>query len=88
MPVTDLLSRMSSGEFTYWLAYEQIHPRIDLWHMFGTLMATLCNLWSKGRYRAQDFMPKVARLPPKEQSTDQQIAILHSLARLYGPKPK
>ena len=61
---------MDSKELSEWIAYDRVEPLPDSWVETGLTCATMANLWSKGNYKAQDFMPKAK----KEKLTFSKIA--------------
>lgn len=78
MTVGRLLDEISSAEFTYWIARFNRQPfgdDVESWRT-GTIAAVVANAHSKrGRYKAQDFMPKIQGRP-RSQTPEEMSRIL------------
>lgn len=59
MTVGEMMSKMTSLEFSYWIAYYEQNPfgeaRADIRHAINT--TSIVNCWSKKTYKYKDFMP-------------------------------
>jgi hypothetical protein len=40
------------------MAYDRVEPLYDGWLAAGVIAATTANLWSKHRYKPEDFVPR------------------------------
>lgn len=63
MSVRDAQSAIDAGEFAEWLALYRLEgfgEHRDDWR-FGMLASVMANLFSKGRFKPEDFMPKIKR---------------------------
>lgn len=74
MTVAELLDRMSSREFSEWMAFDQIEPFGDDWRQTGLLASLTANTnrdpkKRKHPYEIEDFMP-VAKDPTEEQEVE------------------
>jgi len=91
MPVSELLTRISSRELTEWIAYAELDPfgewRADL--RAGIVASTMANTARDPKRRAkawtaQDFMPQFERKEPK--SWEDQLSMVEMLNRAFGGK--
>lgn len=87
--VGELQERMSSEEFTHWIAYFGMEPwgyDIETWRM-GMLCSTSANTAGPKKggkpWRPQDFIPK-KQDAPRGQSIAEQRAILQSMVNGHG----
>ena len=77
MTVREAQMRISSQEFTEWMAFARLHPfgewRADL--RAGIVASTIANVnRGKGKaYKPSDFMPDFKRTRKAEQQSDQHI---------------
>lgn len=85
MTVGELLQRMTSREFSEWMAFYRLEPwgtAIDDWR-FGMLAAMIANTnrdpkKQRKPFEAQDFMPVRDADPRHEMQSDDEIAqVLH-----------
>ena len=82
--VGELQERMSSAEFTYWIAFYGLEPfggEVEMWRM-GMLASTTANAAGPKRggkpWNPDDFIPK-REITPTSQSSAEQRAILQSM---------
>jgi len=59
------------------MAYDRLYPMFDEWLAHGILCSTLANLWSKQKFKPQDFIPR----RKKKQSPKQMFSKLKAFAR-------
>lgn len=71
----ELLDRIDAEELAEWAAWFQIEGTPDPWLQTGQICATMANLWAKGRYKAEDFMPR----PKRKQTPEEQLAIFRGI---------
>ena len=86
IPVGELQERMSSQEFTYWVAFYGMEPfgyDVDMWRM-GMLSATTANAAGPKKggkpWRPEDFIPKKTD-SSGAQSLQEQRAILQAMVK-------
>lgn len=86
IPVGELHERMSSAEFTHWVAFYQLEPfgyDVEMWRM-GMISATTANAAGPKKggksWRPDDFTPKKSA-GPRAQSVAEQRAILEAMVK-------
>lgn len=82
MPVAEMLRRMSASEICEWAAYFGIEPWGSVREDARTALiaSTMANLWSKRRYKVEDFMPKYGDpLKRRVQSWQEQLAYVKNV---------
>lgn len=82
MPVSELLSRMSSRELAEWMAYENLtgtlsQERDDL--LTGIVAAITHNLWAKKPRKVTDFLPVWHRKKKTDQEMGQLARVLNQM---------
>jgi len=84
--VGELQERMSSAEFTHWIAFFSMEPwgyDVEMWQM-GMISATSANAAGPRKggkaWRPDDFIPKKHE-PSRGQSLAEQRAILQSMVK-------
>jgi hypothetical protein len=89
MTVTELQLRMSSAEFTEWMAYERIDPfgamRDDL--RMGIAVATWVNAQAKeNQFMPRDFMPFMAATEEESEAQDleMQVRVVRLMNAAFG----
>jgi hypothetical protein len=82
----ELGARMTSEEFTRWLAFDDLEPLPQPWLQTGVVAATTANSFrGKGKpAQATDFMPVRRRRTPR-QSPKQMMAIMGVFAAMHNP---
>jgi hypothetical protein len=86
MTVAELEQRMTSREFSEWMAYFALEPfgeeRADL--RMGILASVMANLWGKRKghpWRPQDFMPRFGR---RDADPMELLRRVQTINRLLG----
>lgn len=81
---------MTASEFQDWKAFALLEPfgslRDD--HRFGTLAATIANIFKKqsaARFKSRDFFPEYQ---PRRQEWQEQLIIVEMLNAAFGGKDK
>jgi len=91
MTVGELLQRMSSRELSEWMAFFSLEPwgtEVEDWRA-AMIAATVANGYRDPKrrrkpYEPKDFMPQRGPLVVKEQTVEEQEAILRMFERLLG----
>jgi hypothetical protein len=80
MTVESMLSRMSSAELTWWMAYYQLEPFGEPWLRTGVIASTIANAATAGGtpLRPSDFMPVA---PEKTSEEDERRRIVSQIMR-------
>jgi hypothetical protein len=78
--VWELERSMDSAEVSEWMAYNQLDPLPDQAWQTGLICSTMVNLWSKGKTKPDDFIPRVRQT--RRQSPQEQFAIMQGLASI------
>jgi hypothetical protein len=87
----ELCERMSPGEFTLQLAFDELEPLPDPWLQTGLILNRIHAAWLKGKPPApEDFIPTKGRAR-REQSPEEMMRILEGIGRRLGserlPRP-
>lgn len=69
-------------EFREWQELYDFAPWGDDWAQTGLMVATSINLWSKKKYKPEQFIP--GRRVPRRKSPEQMEAELMLYARLHN----
>jgi hypothetical protein len=85
--VDGMLARVGSRQVSEWIEYAKLEPfgeeRADL--RSAIVAATLVNLWSKKKAKAEDFMPKFGVEQPKEpQDLEEMKRAMQRVAGIVG----
>jgi hypothetical protein len=88
--VSDLQERMTSDEFTHWIAFFGLEPwgyDAEVWRM-GMTCATTANAAGPKKggkpWRPSDFIPKKRKQSSGGQSILEQRAILEAMVKPHG----
>ncbi len=89
MPVSELLTRISSRELTEWEAFFLMQPfGHDRWDLgFAIVAQTIANVNRRRnhkRYQPKDFMPRWGTKGKLVQSEAEQLEIVEALNRAMG----
>ena len=83
MSVDEAQQRISSREFSEWIAYSQLEPFTDqrLELMIAQLTAIVANIASKGKaYKIEDFLLKIDAEHKERKSPQQMLAVFKTFA--------
>lgn len=73
---------MDAREFQEWQEYYRLEPWGDDWMQTGLIVSSNANLWSKRKYKPEQFIPRA-----KQRKTPEQMeAEMMQWARLHNAR--